>query len=102
MRPQDLAKILRPFSVVPKTVRLEDGTLKGYHPNDFEDSFARYLPSDDKSSVTTSHEPSNGVLQAQPPADVTAPPQAGASHKCDGVTGGPSQEGVTRVEVLEL
>jgi hypothetical protein len=39
-----LARLLRPFSITPRTVRLPDGsTPKGYQLSDFEDAFARYL-----------------------------------------------------------
>ena len=54
MRPQNLARILRRFSVKPRTIRLPTGTLKGYYPRDFQDSFARYLPCDDEKPVTRS------------------------------------------------
>jgi Protein of unknown function (DUF3631) len=41
-----LAKELKPFSIVSHTIRLAgDSTPKGYTLSDFEDAFARYLPS---------------------------------------------------------
>jgi hypothetical protein len=97
MRPQDLARILRPFSIRPRTVRLPTGTLKGYHPDDFEDSFARYLPCNDEKAVTPSHEANDGVFQPPSQGDVTDPPQIGARHECDGVT-----DKYAEREVLEL
>jgi putative DNA primase/helicase len=43
---RQLAKLLRPFRIEPKSVRLsEKNTPKGYAVEDFEDAFARYLPS---------------------------------------------------------
>ena len=39
-----LARMLRPFKVKPKQVRIGDGTRKGYHVDQFEDAFARHLP----------------------------------------------------------
>src|SRR5262249_3046062 len=39
-----LARRLRPFGVIPKSVRLDDGkTPKGYTLDQFKDAFARYL-----------------------------------------------------------
>jgi 5S rRNA maturation endonuclease (ribonuclease M5) len=39
-----LAKMLRPFKVQPKAVRVADKTPRGYHVDQFGDAFARYLP----------------------------------------------------------
>lgn len=40
-----LAKLLKPFGVMPATVRLPDGsTPKGYKAESFADAWARYLP----------------------------------------------------------
>jgi len=39
-----LARLLKPFGIVPGTIRLDTGaTAKGYHRAQFEDAFARYL-----------------------------------------------------------
>lgn len=39
-----LARLLKPFSIFPKTIRLDEKTTaKGYYRTDFEDAFARYL-----------------------------------------------------------
>jgi hypothetical protein len=38
-----VARLLHPFGIAPHTVRLGDGTAKGYEVADFEDSFRRYL-----------------------------------------------------------
>src|SRR5438132_3805972 len=45
LSPSALAKFLRPYGISPKTVRLDGETLKGYEWRDFEDAWARYLPS---------------------------------------------------------
>jgi hypothetical protein len=42
-----LARLLRPFKVRPTTIRIGDGTEKGYHKEEFEDAWKRYLPTDD-------------------------------------------------------
>ncbi len=39
-----LARILKPFGVQPRTIRLEQGTSKGYFKESFADAWARYLP----------------------------------------------------------
>jgi uncharacterized protein DUF3631 len=38
-----LAQVLRPFDIHPKTVRFGEDTAKGYNRIDFEDAFERYL-----------------------------------------------------------
>jgi hypothetical protein len=43
--PMDLASRLAPFGVIPKTVRVDDGSKgRGYDLADFADAFARYVP----------------------------------------------------------
>lgn len=37
-------RLLRPFAVEPKQIRILDTSKKGYLPEDFMDAFARYLP----------------------------------------------------------
>lgn len=44
IRPKQLALLLRPFGILPKSVRIGENTPKGYLLDDFEDAFARYLP----------------------------------------------------------
>ena len=39
-----LARMLRPFKVKPKAVRVGDKTPRGYHRDQFDDAFARHLP----------------------------------------------------------
>jgi Protein of unknown function (DUF3631) len=42
---RQLARLLKPFGITPKTVRLADGrTPKGYDLNDFTDPLSRYTP----------------------------------------------------------
>jgi len=41
--PNQLARLLRPFTIASHTIRLEDSTLKGYERKDFEDAWDRYL-----------------------------------------------------------
>jgi putative DNA primase/helicase len=44
--PRQIAKLLAPFGIAPKTVRTLGERAKGYVAEDFQDIFARYLPSD--------------------------------------------------------
>ena len=52
-----LAKMLSPYGVKPKPLRLGDGVTRGYERSDFTDAWSRYLPADDPadSGVTPSH-----------------------------------------------
>ena len=61
-----LARMLRPFNVRPKSVRVEDETRKGYRLDDFEEIFARHLSS---STAVTSVTSVTSAPQSQ--ADVT-------------------------------
>ena len=46
MTPVQLARLLKPFGVTSKTIRLEgQGTPRGYLLEDFTDAFERYIPS---------------------------------------------------------
>lgn len=66
-----LARMLKPYGILPGTIRTSQGTAKGYYLADFEDAFARYLPPVSLEAVTS-------VTASQ---DMT---MAGAA--CDGVT----------------
>lgn len=46
--PRDLAQLLRRYGIKPKTVRIGTDTAKGYHYDQFEDAWARYVPSTDE------------------------------------------------------
>jgi len=52
-----LARLLRPFDIVPKTIRLGSNTAKGYERADFNDAFSRYIPAEEgvsnRNTVTT-------------------------------------------------
>jgi hypothetical protein len=71
-----LAGLLRPFGIVPRSIRMGPLTPKGYLLTDFEDAFARYLPGSSPTSATPQ--------QPQETADFSVPspqhhPQHGAS-----------------------
>ncbi len=46
LEPRELARLLKPFGIAPRTIRIGDKTPKGYRRNDFDDVFARYPPPD--------------------------------------------------------
>jgi hypothetical protein len=50
-----LARLLKPYTVKPRTIRVGEGTAKGYRAEDLADAWARYLPAGDVTGVTTSH-----------------------------------------------
>lgn len=54
--PRQVAKLLRPFSIVPNTIRADDSTAKGYKHEDFADAFRRYLPPSDPSQGNNQYE----------------------------------------------
>ena len=43
-----LARLLKPFGIAPKALWINDRTQRGYDRTDFEDTFSRYLGSDEK------------------------------------------------------
>ncbi len=49
-----LARLLKPFKVKPKSIREGEITFKGYILEQFEDVFSRYAPSTDNRTVTPS------------------------------------------------
>ena len=60
---RQVAKLLKPFHIIPGTIRLEAGdTAKGYYRSKFEDAFTRYLADPGVLSVTTSQPTESGAL----------------------------------------
>jgi hypothetical protein len=43
---RDLARLLRPYGIKPKTIRLDGATAKGYKREQLADTWQRYLPED--------------------------------------------------------
>lgn len=43
LSPKQLANLLKPYGIQPRTVRMALATPKGYYREDFEDAFSRYL-----------------------------------------------------------
>ncbi len=67
-----LSRLLRRFGIRPRTVRLDDGTTpKGYHADQFEDAWKRYLAHEDASKR---HNATTGTVEPEtadfhPPQD---------------------------------
>jgi hypothetical protein len=77
-----LARLLKPYQIEPKTIRIDGATSKGYSRADFDDAWSRYLPSSHSSSPsspaedgTTEHRRSETVSDTCPCDTETAPEQ---------------------------
>ncbi|MDA8362974.1 MAG: DUF3631 domain-containing protein [Gammaproteobacteria bacterium] len=86
---RSLARLLRPFGILPGTIRIGEKTVKGYHLDRFEDAFGRYLASE---SVTTSQPcktshflENSSVTRSTPVTDRNAENALKNGH-CDAVT----------------
>ena len=56
MTPRHLARLLHPYGILPKTIRVSaTNTPKGYDVADFADAFGRYLPSNRHSDTSQSN-----------------------------------------------
>lgn len=47
LTPTQLARLLRPFEIFPRTIRVRESTAKGYPLEDFQDAFRRYVHAKD-------------------------------------------------------
>jgi len=47
-----LARMLNDFKIRPRTVRIGNQTPKGFHRNDFEEAWKRYLPATEKAATS--------------------------------------------------
>jgi hypothetical protein len=52
-----LARMLRPFKIKSRTVRVGGETAKGYHVDQFEDAFARHVPEGSQASQESQRAP---------------------------------------------
>jgi hypothetical protein len=55
MRQRDLARILKPFGIKTKDVRVGDKTLKGFHRDDLEPEWSRYLGAEARQGQQARH-----------------------------------------------
>jgi putative DNA primase/helicase len=87
-----VARLLRPFRIIPGTIRDHAETFKGYKVKQFDDAFARYLPSGGFPAVTPSQSSETAGLSPKPnrhnSENVTDgnSPKPAHSNGCDGVT----------------
>lgn len=94
--PTSLARMLKPFKIFPKTVRVTAGTIKGYARDSFADVWERYLPKDGSIPAIEEIEPSQ-------PSQVNS--HAGPEHFCtpsqkDNVTPSKSEESPVSTRVV--
>ena len=50
---RQVARLLKPFSIAPKSIRVGNRTPKGYEKRNFKDAFARYIPAQSATVATT-------------------------------------------------
>jgi Protein of unknown function (DUF3631) len=99
--PSGIARLLKRFEIRPRTVRLDDETTaKGYHRDQFEDLWLRYLPLPSVSSVTPSQpaplsEKLASSCRHETPY-VTAPESGANQHGLADVTAVTAADGGTR------
>jgi hypothetical protein len=77
LTPNQLARILRPFEILPGTVRIGERTSRGYHRKQFEDAFDRYLQSLTATSDQTGYDDATTTGSVSESVDfrsVTGPP----------------------------
>lgn len=47
LSPRGMGKLLRPFGIRARQLRVDGANIRGYEANQFDDTFGRYLPPDD-------------------------------------------------------
>ncbi len=99
MTPTALARLLKPFGVRPKVVKLPDGsTARGYLLEELEEPFRRYLPHEGGSEPLPPSPSSNGAENSgsgtrNPEPAVTGEESAETPHEYSDVTGVTAREG---------
>ncbi len=84
--PRNLADRLRGYDIRPRTVRAEDTTKKGYHREQFEDAWARYLPLQ------------GGAVPPETGCDPSHPSQLNGANGLSGLFDPSQDRGVTDVK----
>lgn len=54
--PRQIAKLLKPFGIKPRQVRIGESNVQGYRRGDFDDAFARYLGAQNPTSLQPRHD----------------------------------------------
>jgi len=84
-----LARLLKPFGIGPKTVRLSPtNTPKGYDRADFEDAFSRYLPAEKATAPQPAPAQEKGEVPHPPPRGECGPSVNATSPYSDKACGG--------------
>ena len=104
-----LARLLKPFGITSRTIRIDENTAKGYVSKHFEDTFNRYLPPTPPiQSVTPSQltptKDLRGFQSVTQDFDVTVDNRrkAASVNECDVVTVENTEGRVQAQEQLEL
>jgi hypothetical protein len=100
-----LARLLRPFRIRPKEVRVGEQTRRGYHVDQFEDAFGRYLPGLAEAKHGHTSETSASLSQADVSHVSDVSPSGGERNAGDGSGGHgvarkPSEEDKARFSEL--
>lgn len=85
-----LAKLLKPFGIAPRSLRLDDGRtgIKGYRLDSFRDAFTRYLPAAPATPLHSGQTAAPSVTEAATSGDSVADEDAhnpAGDRKCSGV-----------------
>jgi Protein of unknown function (DUF3631) len=88
-----LARRLKPFGVIPRTIRLDDGTTpKGYLHEQFADVSARYLSEIERHTATTRIDKPVAADLDPPHTTIEEQPDPAPANGCGGVADKPTQK----------
>jgi len=108
-----LSRLLKPFGIGPRTIRVDEKTAKGYLRESFEDAFSRYLtlvPSSSELATVTPSQPACLLVETDfstrnTKADVTDRKSASTPHEhcivTDVTVANPPRAGVDGKEAIE-
>ena len=82
-----LAKLLKPFDVRPRSIRIENKTGKGYTLEDLNDTFLRYLPAEPSHRNNVEISPLSSESQPSQPTSCDGSSNAEEAQNGDVVTG---------------
>jgi putative DNA primase/helicase len=71
INPRQIARLLTPFGIAPRGIRIAERTPKGYTIYQFEDAFARYLPPLPSETATPQQPSISAVFSHSPAATLT-------------------------------
>ncbi len=89
-----LAQVLKPFSIVSHTIRLaDDSTPKGYTRSDFEEAFVRYLSDPITADAPLSGDPNRHTATSQRAVGENSDFQGATEGQCGAAKNGTSPHG---------